>query len=123
MEKKKKKDLKHDRGATMAAGRQNEELKERKKKIEEVHLITTLPLLQPPNARTMADSPREQKFKHRRSPKTSQEVPSPTSFKKKKERKTIIITSFVAMIHLTSKYNTMQVNSRNLFTGRQSYLK
>lgn len=87
MEKKKKKDLKHDRGATMAAGRQNEELKERKKKIEEVHLITTLPLLQPPNARTMADSPREQKFKHRRSPKTSQEVPSPTSFKKKKKKR------------------------------------
>lgn len=66
----------------MAAGRQNEELK-KKKKFEEVHLITTLPLLQPPNARTMADSPREQKFKHRRSLKTSQEVPSPTSFKKK----------------------------------------
>lgn len=61
-------------------------------------------------------------FKHRRSPKTSQEVPSPTSSEEKKKNEKFI-SSFVAMIGLTSKYNTSQVNSRNLFTGRQNYLK
>lgn len=69
----------------MDAGRQNELKKEKTERLENVHLITTLLLLQPPNARTMADSPREH-LKHRRSPKTSQEVPSPTSFKKKKKK-------------------------------------
>lgn len=85
---KKKKNQMHEReGATMDAGRQNEELKKEKtERLENVHLITTLLLLQPPNARTMADSPREH-LKHRRSPKTSQEVPSPTTFKKKKKKK------------------------------------
>lgn len=39
-------------------------------------------------------------FKHRRSPKTSQEVSSPTSTEGKKK---LIISSFVAMICLTSK--------------------
>lgn len=40
---------------------QNELKKRQQARLKNVYLITTLPLLEPPNARTMADSPREQK--------------------------------------------------------------
>lgn len=121
----KKNNRRMKRGATMDAGRQNELKigKKEKTRFENVHLITTLPLLEPPNARTMADSPREQKLFLSTGGALKQVKKSPPPRRPRKKKMKKFISSFVAMIGLTSKYNTSQVNSRNLFTGRQNYLK
>lgn len=110
-------------GATMAASWQDEELKKKKKEAKNVPVTIghscTLQM-----QKSMADSPREHNLSTGGA-QTSQQVPSlPLHSKSRKKKKNLYITSFVAMIGLTSKYNTFQANSRNLLTGGQkSYLK